>query len=92
MHQSTRTVMTGRSSHYWVRLPLFVGLDAQSCLVPYVFERSRVQRTRLVSSACLASDRMGKRSRRHLFHLAFLWLLFEANASSRSIRLNTSAA
>lgn len=48
MHQSTRTVMTGRTSHYWVRLPLFVGLDAQSYLVPYLFKRGREQRTRLV--------------------------------------------
>ena len=56
MHQSTRTVITGRSSHYWLRLPVFVGLDAQSSLVPYLCERSREQRTRLVSSACLASD------------------------------------
>jgi hypothetical protein len=61
MHPSTRAVKTtDRSSHYRVRSPLFVGLDAQSSLVPHLFERSREERTRRVSSTCLFSDRMGK--------------------------------
>jgi hypothetical protein len=76
---------TDRSSHYRVRLPLFVGLHGQSSPVPYFFACSPEERTRLVSWACLASDRTGKiwfrRAASPSFCLAFLWLLLEANAT-----------